>query len=129
MASKTPLDKLDTQIQKILAEYGSDIEKDLGTVTKEIVKKGAAAVKASAQATFDGEGDYAKGWTSEVETKRYAVEGVIYNKSKPGLAHLLENGHAKVGGGRVAGRPHIQPVEEKLVTEYEEAVINAITSD
>lgn len=125
--AKTPIEKLDTQIEKILKEYEGDVSENLVKITKDICKKGAAAVKANARATFGGTGSYANGWTSEVQTTRYSATGVIYNKSMPGLAHLLENGHAKVNGGRVEGRPHIAPVEEKLVKEYEEGVINAIT--
>lgn len=127
--AKTPIDKLDTQIQKILQEYEGDVRENVGQITKEMCKKGAAAVKAGARSVVGGTGKYASGWTSEVKTTRYSTEGVIYNSALPGLAHLLENGHAKVNGGRVAGRPHIAPVEEKLVKEYEEEVINAITSD
>ena len=125
--AKTPIDKLDTQIQKILQEYEGDVRENVGKITKDMCKKGAAAVKASASAAFKGT-KYAGGWTSEVKTTRYSTEGVIYNSALPGLAHLLENGHAKVNGGRVAGRPHIAPVEEKLVEEYEKGVIDAITS-
>ena len=125
--AKTPIDKLDTQIEKILQEYEGDVRENVGQITKEICRKGAAAVKASARSAVGGSGKYANGWTSEVKTTRYSTEGVIYNGALPGLAHLLENGHAKVNGGRVAGRPHIAPVEEKLVKEYEEGVINAIT--
>ena len=124
--AKTPIDKLNTAVSKILAEYEGNITKNVTEVTKEICKKGAQAVKASARGAVGGTGKYASGWTSEVKTTRYATSGVIYNKSQPGLAHLLENGHAKVGGGRVAGRPHIAPVEEELIKDYEEGVRNAI---
>ena len=127
--AKTPIDKLDKAIGKILTEYEDSITNNVGQITKEICKSGAQAVKASARAAVGGTGKYAGGWTSEVKTTRYSTEGVIYNQAAPGLAHLLENGHAKVNGGRVAGRPHIAPVEEKLVKEYEEGVINAIKSD
>lgn len=126
--AKTPIDKLDTQIQKILQEYEGDVRENVGKITKDMCKKGAAAVKASASAAFKGT-KYAGGWTSEVKTTRYSTEGVIYNQSQPGLAHLLEKGHANVDGGFTPGTPHIAPVEEKLIKEYEEGVINAITSD
>ena len=50
----------------------------------------------------------------------------IYNAKLPGLAHLLEHGHAKVNGGRTAPRVHIAPVEKKLIEEYERNVENDI---
>lgn len=125
--AKTPIDKLDTQIQKILQEYEGDVRENVGQITKEMCKKGANAVKANARAY--GWGDYAAGWTSEFEQKRWSSSGVIYNSKKPGLAHLLEKGHALVGGGHSKAYPHIAPVEETLIKEYEEGVINAIKSN
>lgn len=129
MGKGTPITRLDSQVKKILNEYGDDVKNNVTKITKDILKKGAQAISASARSVVGGSGKYARGWTSEVEVKRYGTYGYIYNSTAWQLAHLLEYGHAKQNGGRVPGRPHIQPVEEKIVKEYEEGVIRAITSD
>ena len=120
--SKVPADKLQAAIDKALSDYAQDVQKDVNELSRTFAKKGAQAVKRAAQSTFGGTGEYAKGWTSRFETGRVSAQGIIYNKDVPGLPHLLENGHAKRGGGRVPGRTHIAPVEEKLVTEFQKAV-------
>lgn len=122
MAKKTSIDRLGAAIHDILAEYGDDVQANLADAVKQVSKKGAQAVKAAARSTFGGTGEYAAGWTSRTETGRFSAQGVIYNKDVPGLPHLLENGHAKRGGGRVQGRPHIKPVEETIVKEFEAEV-------
>lgn len=122
MARKTPIDKLSDSIGKILAEYQEDVAKDTGQLVRSFAKKGAQAIRSSAKGMFGGSGKYAKGWTTQFETGRLSTQGVIYNSAAPGLAHLLENGHAKRGGGRVAGRAHIAPVEEKIADEFYKAV-------
>lgn len=43
--------------------------------------------------------------------KKHGVEGHIYSR-KPGLPHLLEKGHAKIGGGRTRAYPHVKPAAE-----------------
>lgn len=124
--AKTPIEKLDSAIKKILEEYGDDIKKNVGEASVKVAKKGAAALRGASAATFGGSGNYASGWTQEKEEKRWSTTSTIYNKNAPGLAHLLENGHATVNGGRVAGRPHIAPVEKEIAKEFEEGVIGAI---
>lgn len=124
--AKTPIENLDTQIKKILESFGDDIKGNLDEITKAVGQKAAKAVQANARATYDGD-KYAKGWTSQFEKTRLGAKVTIYNKTVPGLAHLLEKGHALVGGGRLEGKPHIKPVEEETVKEYEERITNEIT--
>lgn len=121
MAKKTPIDKLATALEKILDDYQEDTTKNLQELSKKFTKKGAQAVRQAASA--NGWSDYANGWTSQFETGRLSAQGTIYNK-KAGLPHLLENGHALRNGGRAKAYPHIAPVEEKLVEEFQKAVTN-----
>lgn len=121
MGRKIPVDKLTQEVDKILSEYGGDVQGNLNTIVGQMSKKGAQTLRQQSKATFGGTGKYAKGWTSTVETGRVSAQGTIYNKT-PGLPHLLENGHALRNGGRVQGKPHIKPVEEALVREFESKV-------
>lgn len=116
--AKTTIEKLQSDIQKILDEYGEDVNLLTEEVVKAVTKQGVKAVKNASKGSFGGTGKYAAGWTSQVETGRFSAQGVIYNKT-PGLPHLLENGHANRGGGRTPGRTHIAPVEEELIKTFE----------
>lgn len=127
MAKKTPIDKLQANIDKLLSAYAESVNKDVSQLAKDFAKKGALAVKQSAQAKGWGEHTgYAQGWTSQFIENRYSAQGVIFNKTVPGLPHLLENGHALRNGGRSRAIPHIAPVEEKLVQEFQKAVEGVI---
>ena len=127
MARTVPLDRLGAEIERVLEEYSTEVTDDMKDAVKEVTKAGQRAVSQGARAAFGGTGRYARGWHSKVETERLGAEGVIYNATVPGLPHLLEFGHAKRGGGRVSGRAHIAPVEDKIVREFERKVRALIT--
>ena len=126
MASrKITADNLGEAIAEILEEYGDEVQNDMDDVVKDVGKAGVKAIK-SASGVFGGTGKYRKGWTSQTDTERYGSTVTIYNRT-PGLPHLLENGHAKRGGGRVPGKTHIAPVEQELIKQFEEQIEKAVS--
>ena len=115
------IDSLAAEISSLMEEYADAINADMKAETREIAKETVSELK---QASPEGEGSkkghYKAGWTSKVvEESTNSLDIVIYNKKKPGLTHLLEKGHAKRGGGRVEGIPHIGPAEQKAIREFE----------
>ena len=86
------------------------------TQAQEETKKDLAkhAVKQLKATSPKRTGKYASGWTKKKRGKAI----VVHNKSYQ-LTHLLEKGHAKRGGGRVAVRVHIAPVEKQVQSMVE----------
>ena len=84
------------------------------TAMKKAVRKTAASVRKeiSENAPKDTK-TYAKSWaTKKVTESSHKLEMTVHSKNRYQIAHLLEKGHAKRNGGRVAGHPHIAPAEE-----------------
>lgn len=61
-------------------------------------------------------GDYAKGWKTTKRDTKSVTSRIVHNKVYQ-LPHLLEHGHAKRGGGRVAGIPHIGVTAEPRIQQ------------
>ena len=119
MATKSTVDTLAADIQKILDEYEEDVQNLSKEAVKKIGQKGVEALKSSS-GVFGGTGKYASGWSSKVEETRMGARATLYNSKVPGLPHLLEYGHAMRGGGRVSGKVHIKPVEDELINAFEQ---------
>ncbi len=103
-------------IQDYLRVYdGAAVEVLTETIT-EVARESVKKLKAESPKGVTG--DYAKNWRYQVERGRLRVGATVYgDKPTYSLAHLLEHGHAKRGGGRVAPIVHIAPVEEWAVDE------------
>ena len=123
MANVT-VDNLAAEIMKGLTEY-----KDLATAyMKTAVRKAGKSVKKDIQANAPKKtGAYSKSWTVKTtkETSE-SLELTVHSPKKYQLAHLLEKGHAKRGGGRTKAIPHIAPAEEKAVKDLEADIKRAL---
>ena len=106
----TSIDNLADEIMAGLQEY-AELADD---AMKKAVKKTATTVKKEIVANAPKDtGAYSKSWTTKkVNENSHSLQMTVHSKSHYQLAHLLEKGHAKRGGGRVQGKPHIAPAEE-----------------
>lgn len=108
---------------KEMVKYTRLVEEKIQYVTKQLTIEAAKDLNVASEQFIDtGSSQYNKGWAAKNMSVRHRARWVIHNKNAPGLAHLLEHGHAKTSGGRVTGNVHIAPIEEKLVKDYEENV-------
>jgi len=116
MAEVIKVDDLAGEIVLAVRTYTEEV----GEAIEEAVKETAQALATDLRETSPKDtGQYAKGWTTRKEGPgRY----VVYNKKKPQLTHLLEHGHAKAGGGRVKGIPHIKPAKERHIPQLERKI-------
>jgi hypothetical protein len=118
------VDQLSEAVLEELEEYN-----ELATDTvKESVKKAGTTVRNQIKETAPRlTGRYARSWASKTTAESStSLQVTVYSPSRYMLAHLLEHGHAKRGGGRVSAIPHIAPAEkageEQLLNDIEKAL-------
>lgn len=114
---------LSEAVMKELEEYGEGVNI--------VVEKAAERACMDAQSELQEKspkksGKYADDWHYKNETKgKGKIKFRIYN-GKPGLVHLLENGHALKRGGRVVGRArafkHVAPVQKSTEQNFEKLI-------
>jgi len=119
------IDKLADEIAKELAKYSQEVVEKVNISSEKIGKE---AVKQLRQTSPKKTGKYAKSWTMTTERAVGQPHRRIVHAKTPHyrLTHLLEHGHAKRGGGRVEGRPHIRPAEEMVIETFVKEVEEAI---
>ncbi len=120
----TKIDNLADEIMKGLKEY-ADLASD--DVKKAVRKAGNTVRKEISASAPSDTGKYAKSWTvKKTKETSNSLEVTVHSKNRYQLAHLLEHGHAKRGGGRVAARPHIAGAEQSAIETLESEINKAL---
>lgn len=120
MASKVSIDGMADAIMKELNNYADAADADV----KSAVQKAAKTVKSEIQAGAPVKsGAYKKSWsTKNTAESSHRLEITVYSRNRYQIAHLLEHGHAKRGGGRVSARPHIAAAEALGIEQLEQEI-------
>ena len=124
MATKVSIGNMADAIMKELNDYAEATSDGV----KSAVTKAAKVVKTEIQAGAPTRtGAYKKSWaTKNTAESSNKFEITVYSRNRYQLAHLLEHGHAKRGGGRVAARPHIASAEQSGIEQLEQEIERCI---
>lgn len=126
MGRKIPIGQLSAAVMEQLNEYAELATEDM----KEAVKKAGTTVRKDIEASAPRDtGGYAKSWAVKTTKESSNVLQVtVHSRNRYQIAHLLEHGHAKRGGGRVAARPHIATAEEAGIEQLEREIERSLTN-
>lgn len=126
MGQTVKIDKLAETIMQGLTEYAETSTEVVKQSVQEVSKEVKKDIADNAPKRT---GTYKKSWATK-KTKETANTLVmtVHSKNRYQIAHLLEHGHAKRGGGRVAARPHIAPAEEAGVLSLQHKIERGLRS-
>ena len=118
------VDEMAHVIMEGLQEYADLATEDMKAAVKKAVNKAKSDVQKGAPVDT---GKYKKSWTVKTTKENAnAMEVTVHSKNRYQLAHLLEFGHAKRGGGRTRAFPHIAPAEQAAAELLEREVEAAL---
>lgn len=123
-SDRVTIDGMAAAIMEGLQEYADLATDDM----KAAVRKAGNTVKKDIQANAPKRtGAYSKSWAVKTtkETSN-TLELTVHSRNKYQLAHLLEFGHAKRGGGRTKAQAHIAPAEEAGEKQLEQDIERAL---
>lgn len=124
MAHTISPDKIDKAIKDALEDYADTVFLDLDDTVKKVAKDTVNNLKKTSPRRT---GEYAKSWKKKMEKGRISSSAIVYNEDHYRLTHLLENGHAKVNGGRTKAIPHIYQAEQNAIDQFTKELEERLT--
>ena len=115
MVKKINPNDLTLTISAMLSEYADGVIDDVKEAVDDVAKEAQKIVKSKAPVKT---GKYKR--SIKVKTSYESLTELrktIYSNGNSGLTHLLENGHAKVNGGRTRAFPHWKYGDEYIKKE------------
>ena len=131
-----PIDRFSAEVNKILEEYGAEIQRDVNRAAEDASLKGVQMLKSTSPVNQDSgtkrkPGKYARGWKVKKEGSTNNAIYIVHNATDYQLTHLLEFGHPLKRGGRQYGYakayPHIKAAEDFMIDYFQTHVIEAIS--
>lgn len=108
------IDRLAQAIVDSIRDYTEDVTESINAEVKTTADKVLKEVRLLARKDT---GEYASTFVKTDKSLSGKRRYVIWNKKHYRRVHLLEFGHAKVGGGRVRAYPHMRPAHDKYAPE------------
>lgn len=121
-------------MDKLMFDLLEDVDNSMMPAVRKACRVGRDETAKNAAANGWGETNsktrapYADGFKYTLSKRKLESVGEIGHKELPGLVHLLEKGHAKMGGGRVAGREHMAPAATVAFEVFEKEVSKAVSN-
>lgn len=124
MAGTVSVNELADAVMEGLTEYAELAAEDM---KKAVRRAGNTVRKEISENAPKDTGVYSKSWQAKkVRETSNELTLVVHSRNRYQLAHLLEFGHAKRGGGRVSGKAHIAPAEAKGAEQLEKEIEKAL---
>lgn len=114
------------ELSKAIADELTLLQETSTQAVKQAAKETATDIRndIKSNAPYGKSGKYAKSWRTRVTEETLTSITYTVHAGPDGyrLAHLLEFGHAKRGGGRTKAISHIKPAEDRGIQEFENKI-------
>ena len=117
-----------------LGQYGQELNEVVFACMSQAMKKCKRDILANCRPEWE---DYKKGWSVRTKRLRYGFEGIVFNKTKPSLTHLLEKPHVVKNQygqyGRtnptagIGGLVHIAPAAEDAQNYFVDLIVEKVS--
>lgn len=124
MTRSVSIDGLAQAISAELESYTSEVEEGVREAVYETAEEARDALRSDSPVRTR---KYAKSWRVKKVRGRNFAQAFVHAAGKHyRRVHLLEKGHAKRGGGRVAAIPHVRPVEDRAAKALEDRITRVV---